>query len=349
MHRSGTSYAASVLEKAGLFIGKNLIGAETGNVKGHFENIDFFNFHVDSLKHLDLDIDGWDLSIVDELTPEIDKKALEIIKNNKNKEWGWKDPRTTLFARYWNKLIPDAKYFFIYRNPWDVVDSLFRRANDKKILENPETAFHIWNFYNREIIELYKKNIHNSIIVEADDFINNASSIIKNVNSKLNFQLNPSVPETVFDESLYKVTVDTVGIKTETHVLFPEVIKTYNELRVLSGKATLEFNTSISSELLKESILKDWATKGIHSTKIKKLEKEVDKLEKEVDKLEKEVNKLEKEMRIQGENLHEIIHKLTIEKLNLTSEYVHLQKEIAWMKNSFFWKLRGLWQKIKGN
>lgn len=45
MHRSGTSFTASLLQSAGLDIGKRLVEADHGNVKVFFENRDFLEFH----------------------------------------------------------------------------------------------------------------------------------------------------------------------------------------------------------------------------------------------------------------------------------------------------------------
>ena len=45
MHRSGTSLTTSVLSKSGLDIGSNLLGSGVGNEEGHFENLEFVDFH----------------------------------------------------------------------------------------------------------------------------------------------------------------------------------------------------------------------------------------------------------------------------------------------------------------
>jgi len=44
MHRSGTSLISQWLNRCGLNLGENMIGASSGNVEGHFEDIDFIAF-----------------------------------------------------------------------------------------------------------------------------------------------------------------------------------------------------------------------------------------------------------------------------------------------------------------
>lgn len=55
MHRSGTSLTASLLQNLGVNIGKQLVGVDYGNIKGHFENVDFVDFHKSVFKSHDID------------------------------------------------------------------------------------------------------------------------------------------------------------------------------------------------------------------------------------------------------------------------------------------------------
>src|SRR5262245_3946517 len=58
-HRSGTSVIASILQSAGLDIGQNLLGPDHGNVRGHFEDVDFLEFHRRALTSQGLDVNGY--------------------------------------------------------------------------------------------------------------------------------------------------------------------------------------------------------------------------------------------------------------------------------------------------
>ena len=59
MHRSGTSLAASLLESAGLDIGRRLVEANASNLRGHFEDADFVEFDRAVLTRLGVSPDGW--------------------------------------------------------------------------------------------------------------------------------------------------------------------------------------------------------------------------------------------------------------------------------------------------
>ena len=59
MHRSGTSLTASLLQSAGVKIGDRLMGKGTGNSQGHFEDLDFVEFHQQVLESQGLNIAGW--------------------------------------------------------------------------------------------------------------------------------------------------------------------------------------------------------------------------------------------------------------------------------------------------
>ncbi|MFM7137383.1 MAG: hypothetical protein ACKO1M_10005, partial [Planctomycetota bacterium] len=45
MHRSGTSLLAGMCQEAGVRIGDRLLGAYRGNEAGHFEDLDFVEWH----------------------------------------------------------------------------------------------------------------------------------------------------------------------------------------------------------------------------------------------------------------------------------------------------------------
>lgn len=70
MHRSGTSFTASVLKKAGLNIGDKLLAAAEGNEFGHFENIDFYDFHIRVLSQQNYNKDGWTMQTIHDLNSE---------------------------------------------------------------------------------------------------------------------------------------------------------------------------------------------------------------------------------------------------------------------------------------
>ncbi|MFT3934783.1 MAG: sulfotransferase [Chitinophagaceae bacterium] len=129
MHRSGTSLTTQWLNKCGLHVGDNLLGALTGNDDGHFEDLDFFESHKSLLKKQRLPHNGLTAKPVRPLTEE-EKDTLRDIINYKNgfhQQWGWKDPRTCLFLDAYRQIIPQAYFFVVLRDYPAVISSLISR------------------------------------------------------------------------------------------------------------------------------------------------------------------------------------------------------------------------------
>ncbi len=313
MHRSGTSLLSSILQKAGLFIGDDLLEASEGNEKGHFENIDFYKFHMDALKSHSLDPDGWDLKTISTLNEALDKQAIEIIQKNNKNEWGWKDPRTTLFLKYWENKIPTIKYIFVYRDPWDVADSLYRRHSDPAIISDPSHAFKVWDFYNREIINMYTSNKENSILIHIDDITKDVAGFINTINSKFDFHLTTDGIKDIFDKSIYKPSHENLLYSYITALSFPETIVTLNELRTLTKKELFNLQKAPMDKIPEETIkqfLFNWHIPSLQKIEIENLTHEIDSCN---------------------------------QKISL------LTQELDWMKKTIFWKTRVFWQKLKGN
>lgn len=131
MHRSGTSLITRWLQACGLQIGDTLLGIETGNDEGHFEDLDFIHLHEQILTAHNMPHTG----LTDEpvlgitLTEEDNVQKLLAVKNAQYQQWAWKDPRTCMFLDTYRKLLPNARYVIILRNYREVVSSLLNRDN----------------------------------------------------------------------------------------------------------------------------------------------------------------------------------------------------------------------------
>src|SRR5262249_9593081 len=78
--------------------------------------------------------------------------------------WGWKDPRTTLLLPFWEGLAHGANYILVSRFPWDVADSM-QRLGEPLFLRNPEYAYRIWNFYNRQLLDFFSRNSQRCLLL----------------------------------------------------------------------------------------------------------------------------------------------------------------------------------------
>lgn len=258
MHRSGTSLTASILQSAGVHIGRNLLGADHVNIKGHFENIDFYHFHMNILDSQGASSAGWTLQDNLEIKEEFVDRAKELIEQNAlSSVWGWKEPRTTLFLEFWAKLLPEAKFLLIYRSPWEVADSLYRRQ-DEIFQTQPELAIKYWQHYNQKILNFYNQEQHRCLLTNLHTIIQNQTAYIDTINQKFNVELSYPAP-TAYDPSLLKTEISSNSQKpTLIDYYFPEAIELYQELegRAWHPEQTPDFSWQ---DLLKPSLYRSWA------------------------------------------------------------------------------------------
>jgi hypothetical protein len=171
MHRSGTSLAASWLQLCGLTVDDGrVIGPSAGNLKGHFEDMDFVELHSRTIKRLRPRSGGWLVSAKEGRIPtdsRFDAAAKKLIaqRSNKFNLWGWKDPRASLFLDHWKRLMPELKVILLWRPCEQVVNSLLDRAekdgeNDIPILG----AVGCWSAYNKAIVR-YKAQYPNDTLL----------------------------------------------------------------------------------------------------------------------------------------------------------------------------------------
>jgi hypothetical protein len=258
MHRSGTSLVASLLQSAGLAIGQNLVGANYGNVKGHFENVDFVKFHESILYASGIDPIGRTLNrnlIPPQYYADL---ASDLVEKNASLTgpWGWKEPRTTLFLPFWGSRLPTAKFLFVYRAPWEVLDSLFRRADD--IFDHyPELALAIWVNYNRAILEFYEAEPDRCLLVNTASAAADPQLLVGAIQDKLGIPLKAPATD-IYDGSLLVRQSSSSHRPLLIQRYFPEAFALYCQLNEMAG-----FEEPIVAELdrVKSSeawLLQDW-------------------------------------------------------------------------------------------
>lgn len=218
MHRSGTSLTARWLNECGLILGENLMAGGVGNPDGHYEDMDFHDFHEKVFNSLDILYGGL------ALTPEIklndsfrdELKLLVDEKNKINTHWGWKEPRTCLFLNYYNDYLENPCYLILYRSANQVVNSLWKRyaeSNDIQLsLNELREEIHkdtVAGFidayieYNEAILKFVETLDQDQYRVQKSlDLISSDEDIISWLND-FGFQLNPVRFNSIFDSSKY--------------------------------------------------------------------------------------------------------------------------------------------------
>ena len=163
MHRSGTSITTKWLQECGLNVGDNLLGPQRSNKSGHYEDMDFYEFHEKVFIENVMPFGGFDnldrASLSDSQVRELDK--LLQAKSENKEQWAWKDPRTCLFIDTYLELLPEAKVLIISRNYNEIINSLIYRETrhiKEDIIKDARFGFLSYLSYElKEGIKLKKK------------------------------------------------------------------------------------------------------------------------------------------------------------------------------------------------
>ncbi len=279
MPRSGTSFTASLLQEAGLNIGQKLMPPGHGNVKGFFEDLDFVHFHETVLRSQGIHHVGWTLQqdiTVDEPFVQMAKETVE--RNASPQLWGWKDPRTTLFLDFWANLLPQANFLFIFRAPWEVVDSIYRRG-DELFVENPAFALQIWMHYNQKLLTFYNQFPHRCLLVNVASISKQAPEFVGAINTKFNTQL-VIPPSHIFEQSLLQTKVSTTYRPALINHYYPQALQIYQEL--IAREVQLSENSDQSWQHKLDTIpsgawaFQDWIRLRRLERKVKTLQSELD-------------------------------------------------------------------------
>lgn len=233
MHRSGTSLTASLFHAAGVRLGDQLLGANHGNDRGHYEDLGIYEFHRTALRSQGLGTEGFvatgTVAVPEALQPVGRRLAAERCRAGG--VWGWKEPRTVLFLDYWEAILPQARYVFVFRRPWDVVDSLFRRG-DETFAANPAFAAEVWLHYNRTILDFVRRHDDRCLVVEVDQVAAAPEDLFAAVRARLGIDL--AAPPGRYEAGLL-VRDDEPRHERAIRASLPEAYDVYLQLCALAG------------------------------------------------------------------------------------------------------------------
>lgn len=229
MHRSGTSLTASLFGGAGVNMGERLFGPNVGNSLGHFEDVGFLEFHMRALRELGHNLEGYVTRPLAVMPADLVTEARKLVANRVQtpRLWGWKEPRTTLFLDFWNRLLPEARYAFVFRNPWDVADSLFRRG-DAAFVVDPRLALDVWVAYNRRIADFIVRHPTRCVLFEISQLIADPSAVFAAVRTQLGLPVGE--PPDCFRHDLFGRECNPHGADV-VRCLIPEAYELYDHLR----------------------------------------------------------------------------------------------------------------------
>lgn len=259
MHRSGTSLTASMLAGAGVDLGSRLLGAGLGNARGHFEDLDFKELHGRSLE-------GWGIGEAGfTCQPGLRMpfflraraEALAAERAAAGLPWGWKDPRTVLFLEDWSEILPGAFHVVVFRPPWEVVDSFFRRGDAAFVL-NPPFAVAVWLHYNTLLIDFLRRCPERCLPLELGQIVADPSRLSRGLRDRGGMTI--ADPAAVFEERLLRRDVPDERIQLLCEYA-PRSLEVYLRLRELAGSSAPVPGLASGGRrrAVLEQAIRDWA------------------------------------------------------------------------------------------
>jgi len=367
MHRSGTSLTAALLQAAQVDLGDNLVGPDVGNPKGHFENQAFVAFHQALLRSQGLDILGYTEAPEIPLTSSdwAAAKAL-LAQQPHDRLWGWKDPRTTLFLDLWATLLPGAKFIFVYRSPWEVVDSLYRRGTDAILQADPTIAIKMWLLYNRRILQFRRQFPARSLLISVHTITRDANRFLDLVNQQFDLAL-PMTTAQIFEPDLLQSTEQRSDRRSLLATYFPETLALYQALNhhaIAVDTAGDEIGLEITEQERatvdvqnRISLCRDWFVQRQLEQQVRHLKAELETAQSalqschdQIASLQAERDRLAQHSAKQQEQLTQVQLRARLADYRQQRSQQHLAQahtEIIAMRTSKFWQLRRAWFALK--
>ena len=278
MHRSGTSLLAGLLHESHVNMGAQMLGAADSNPKGHYEDIQFLNFHRSVLLDSNLSPFGWTCENSIRFSEDRVKEARHLVlEKQKSDFWGWKDPRTTLVLDFWASIFPTAKFLFAYRSVAEVADSLFRRAApcDDVFFHQPKMAILFWIHYNKKLIEFFDSHFDQCILVESSQLARNPNVFLAKVEDKFGLRF-PTRPSNFSDPGLLQRDFQLSNIPQLLVDEFSGLAELEEKLAARATKLDKpQVELADSNEQFKSQELQSWIELRKREKRLKKLETEM--------------------------------------------------------------------------
>jgi hypothetical protein len=241
MGRSGTSYLASFLGANGVSLGDEMLEPSTINPRGYYEDKEILEFHRSIRRRLDTTAE-WDSQLSEllpepQLTPEEMERAVRILKRlAKQGLWGWKEPRTVRFIRFWLSLLPNAKVIVPLRHPLEIFYSYLKRIATVTDLIDINRFFRAYTQCHERILEIVKERPAQSLILNTQQAFADPAALWAKVNHFLEIEGDPrrfTIP--VFAPSEFTRLAITRESSEIFEILLPDAAATFNRLNDCSA------------------------------------------------------------------------------------------------------------------
>jgi len=166
MGRSGTSYVASILDQAGVDLGRELKPADEHNERGYFEDLEALRMHQGWLEERGLSFVSLDERFPLDPGPEGRAQVAEFVRKREHEteQWGLKAPGILFFWPAWREALPPSSVLlFPFRHPDATLRSLERGGIDR------EQGLALWIQLNRLALAAVDEGRFVAVVLDFDD------------------------------------------------------------------------------------------------------------------------------------------------------------------------------------
>ena len=240
MPRSGTSATARFLALSGLEIGEKLNPPRKDNRLGYYEDASFYELDRRLIaaalpvpergRPRWMQVDYLDFECLAPWIPEA--RELVAMRASGGKAWGFKDPRITQLLPFWNEAAPDAGYVFVYRAPWDVLDSL-SRLEGRPLEQQVAASVDAWCTHNRKLLEFLEEHRSRCVALHVAALGTARVAVIEQVNRVLKHIGSPPLPRAAgeaFVPSMLSALPPGDLRRALVEEAFPEMMRLYERL-----------------------------------------------------------------------------------------------------------------------
>ncbi len=251
MHRSGTSATARLLQHAGLDIGSDLLAPNLDNRLGYYEDLEFCDLNLALLAAGIEDAPEYrpDWAFADRIVPSrlapLRPRAQELIaaRHALGHAWGFKDPRTAVLLDFYDDLLPEARYLFVYRAPWEVLTSLMS-TQQRPLHGRADVAVRAWTTYNSRLLEFRQRHPERTVLVHLDAVAQQPEAVVALVQDRAEglalAQLDAAAAGDAFVGRLLRRTDAASPLAELLAADHPEALAVYDRLEADADIAALE-------------------------------------------------------------------------------------------------------------
>lgn len=179
MHKSGTSVVAAIVSGLGVHMGDELLGPDSSNPTGHFEDVEILELNE---RILEASGGSWlnppPRSAVMKNRRQFKSAIRKIVKarNAKHAIWGWKDPRSVHTLDLFLPQLSNARLIVVRRDGEAVAESLRRRDGTEL-----SAGRKLWRDYNARIDDILLRYAVPRHEIEFESLRNDAAHEIERI------------------------------------------------------------------------------------------------------------------------------------------------------------------------